>query len=371
MDQIIVRFKRNGAGLVPVVVSGLSFAAKRVDVENAVDFEGQIEEGAEFAVTVIEARGRGANREVTVRLERRIATQTDEPLKDFWVDERQWRWLLMDLRLGHHVLLRGPKGTGKTTLCYHLASHLGIPILKVDCTGIYKPKDLVGAEGSREGTLYFVPNEMVEFLAKARGKEGRPTALVLLDELSRIRGNGEGLHPLLDDTRRLSVSTNEGTRVIEVPPGVVFIATANPVGSGHVGTAEIDVALEDRFEPYDLDYPPAEFEIGLLTRRTGIRESEAGRIVEAANALREKARAGLFPRGGGPSPRRTLHTAAFVARGVPLVEAVEAKLVIACYRGDPNRDTTERGIAYATLRSKAMLQMPSSGGSRVNLREAR
>lgn len=360
MTSLTVRFIRNGAGLKAVIDSGYDHPHKGVEVENADAFD--LTESARYTADLVAVDGRGMQSRLKVRLVHALSNPASEALPDFWIDAAMRRNILLDLKLGHHVLLRGPKGTGKTTLCHRIAAYLGVPFLKVDCTALYKPKDLFGAERAQAGTLLFMPNALVEFLGAAQG-QGRPSAIVLLDEITRSRGNAEGLHPLLDDTRRIAVTTSEGTRVIEAPHGVAFMASANQAGGGYVGTSAMDAALLDRFEPYDLDYPPAEFEIGLLME-TGIRQLDAAAIVGAANALREKAKQGLFPTGGGPSPRRTQRAAAFVAAGVSVEEAVQAK-ILAHYAGDPKLDSTERGIAVATVRAAGLKDAPRAPSQRL------
>ena len=350
MDQAIIKFSQTAHGMIPLFTTGHMTDVRRISVENVDEFQSQLEDGASFAVEIVEIVGRGASKQAKVRIARRIAEGSGACFDEFYVEPAMRSAMLLDLSLGHHLLFRGPTGVGKTTLAKLLAKHLGVGHVKVDCTGIYKPKDLVGSDSATGGTLTFVPNDLVRFLDGLRDATGCPTGIVTLDELTRIRGNGEGLHPLLDESRRLAVTTSEGTRVVEFPRGVVAIATANPSGGGYVGTSRIDAAMLDRFEPYDLGYPPADFEVNMLVTRAKVSEIEAGQIVRAANALREKVALGSFPSGGAPSPRRMLRAAEFVANGVSVVDAVYRKLANH-YEGDAASASTERGIAYGTLRA--------------------
>lgn len=369
MDQVIIKFSRTEHGMIPLFVSGHAADTRRINVENVDEFQAQIEDGASFAVEIIEIAGRGTAKRATVRIARRIAEGSGECFDEFYVEPAMRRAILLDIRLGHHILLRGPTGVGKTTLAKLLAKHFGVGHERVDCTGIYKPKDLVGSDTASGGTMTFAANDLVKFLDGLRGAKGCPTGIVILDELTRIRGNGEGLHPLLDETRQLAITTSDGTRVVEFPPGVVAVATANPSGGGYVGTGKIDAAMLDRFEPYDLGFPPADFEVNMLVTRAKVSEVEAAQIVRAANALREKVVLGAFPSGGAPSPRRMLRAAAFVANGVSVVDAVFRKLANH-YEGDSSSSTTERGIAYGTLRASGFDVKEVSAPIRTNPQEA-
>lgn len=356
-SSLIVTFREQNGALCPTLVEGHTMLARggKIVVENQNDF--QISVGAKFSAEVIDVTGRQINQVAKLRLVRPILAIEMESLPDFWVDGHMMTSLLTDLRLGHHVLLVGPKGTGKTTFCRRVAKECIATYHKIDCSGLYKPMDLVGSNRAEKGTMQFVPTELVRVLREAKDRNGCPTTIINLDELSRIRGNGESLHPMLDDERALSVTTSEGSYTIEVPKGVVFMATANPVGGAYVGTGKLDAALRDRFEMYSIGYPPAEFESRMLMTRTGVKELEAMQIVKIANELRKQALAGMFPEGGGPSPRRTLRAAAFVANGISVTEAIQWK-ILNQYEGDQDEEASERMLAYATARAIGITPSP-------------
>ncbi len=356
-SQIVLSYREKDGVLQPVLIERgpIHANATGFEVDNQNDFE--IRVGVKYAARLVKVTGRHVTQHAILHIERMLLTiENVDQIPDFWVDAHMLRAMLTDLRLGNHIHLIGPKGTGKTTLCRRLAKEFRAVYQKVDCAGIYKPKDLVGSDRAQNGTMIFVPTDLVRVLEDAKSRSGCPHTIVNFDELSRLRDGGDALHPLLDDERQISVTTSEGSRLIELPKGVVVMATSNPIGGGN-GGAKLAVSLRDRFEEYTVGYPPAEFETRLLVERGGISELDAMQIVKIANELRKQAMSGMFPEGGGPSPRRTLRAATFVANGFSVPEAIEWK-ILNQYEGDVGDDSSERSLAFAKARATGLNLTP-------------
>lgn len=134
------------------------------------------------------------------------------------------------------VMLTGPSGFGKTTAAKQLAKKLGFKFVKVDCSTLQEPTEIVHTVSFRDGATVYDETEFVQAI-----KTGK--CVILLDELNRAYPNVlNTLLPVLDDTRQLTV----GTQKYEVADNIIFVATAN-IGQQYVGTFSSDAALLNRF----------------------------------------------------------------------------------------------------------------------------
>lgn len=134
------------------------------------------------------------------------------------------------------VMLTGPSGFGKTTAAKQLAKKLGFNFVKVDCSTLQEPTEIVHTISFRDGKTVYDETEFVTAI-----KAGK--CVILFDELNRAYPNVlNTLLPVLDDTRTLTV----GTQKYEVADDIVFVATTN-IGQQYVGTFSSDAALLNRF----------------------------------------------------------------------------------------------------------------------------
>lgn len=134
------------------------------------------------------------------------------------------------------VMLTGPSGFGKTTAAKQLAKKLGFNFVKVDCSTLQEPTEIVHTISFRDGKTVYDETELVAALRSGK-------VIILFDEFNRAYPNVmNALLPLLDDTRTLTV----GTQKYEVADEIIFVATAN-IGQQYVGTFSSDAALLNRF----------------------------------------------------------------------------------------------------------------------------
>lgn len=134
------------------------------------------------------------------------------------------------------IMLTGPSGFGKTTAAKQVAKKLGFKFVKVDCSTLQEPTEIVHTVSFRDGATVYDETEFVQAI-----KTGK--CVILLDELNRAYPNVlNTLLPVLDDTRQLTV----GTQKYEVADEIIFVATAN-IGQQYVGTFSSDAALLNRF----------------------------------------------------------------------------------------------------------------------------
>jgi MoxR-like ATPase len=169
------------------------------------------------------------------------------------LDDLKWKFAVRSVLRGENLLIRGPHGTGKTTLAQTLPKVLNRPFEYFNLGSTQDPRS------SLIGNTHFRADEGT-FVAEALFVKAiqQPNTVILLDEITRAHPEaGNILMSVLDKKQRyLRIDERPDTPTIKVAPGVTFIATGN-VGSEYTSTRTMDRALLDRFsvlilEPLDL-----------------------------------------------------------------------------------------------------------------------
>ena len=199
----------------------------------------------------------------------------------FYVEEKNWNYLVRNIMQHKNTMLIGPTGTGKTELIIKICNILGIDCRIYDMGSMQDPlTDLLGSHRLENGSSVFDYAKFVEDVQKP--------GVILLDELSRAPlMTNNILFPCLDSRRQLpiEIADSHHDRIVKVHPECTFIATAN-IGSEYSGTNEIDAALLNRFLPLQLDYLPANIEVEILKIRTNIDDNSAIEVVSKFNRIR-------------------------------------------------------------------------------------
>ncbi|MBI4713633.1 AAA family ATPase [Candidatus Uhrbacteria bacterium] len=358
----VVFIDKNGM-IVPTLASGKQPGI--IEIRNLEAFSDRVCEGARFAASLIEMQGSARNpTRVVLKLERQIIAIDGKGLgTDFWIRPETLALIEADVYFGRAIRLVGPKGSGKTTFAQLLAKMFGVPFIKVDGTGIFKPKDLFGAESAEDGSTKWVPSDLMLFIETHRSSKHWPKAIVCLDEFSRMGHSMAPFHALFDHTGQYSFTTTDGTVVIDGLTGFIFILTDNPVGPGYIGNQSLDAAMSDRVEEHEFTYPPIEWEVPWLVSRTGITVDEATHIVQVAAEVRVLATAQMWEQ-GGPSPRRTLRAAEDVSIGKPMSLVVHARIIDRYPDGDAE---SPRRVIQQRLKSAELLDERVAVVSVVNV----
>jgi MoxR-like ATPase len=223
-----------------------------------------------------------------------------------------------------NVGVRGPKGTGKTSLAEWFSAKTGRPLCIVDVPTLREPKDLFGykdVQRAPDGTLTIrhVPSAFLQAVET-------PRAVILLDEATRVHASIlNTLLPLLDHRR--AVWLDELGRTVRVAEGVIFFLTAN-IGIEYTGTWQWDAALEDRLQyQIEVSYLPKLEEVEVLVNKTGVERVIAERLAEVAEVVRRRVNDQSDPLPHAISTRQLIATARLCKVGVEPSDAMEFTVV--------------------------------------------
>lgn len=240
------------------------------------------------------------------------------------------RAVLMAWELNRTMYVWGLHGTGKTTLFEQVAARTGRPFLRVQHT--------IGTEESHVLGQYMVRTKMVdEPYIDAEGKEQvrqkpiavtefnlGPLPLAMLngwvycaDEYdAAIPAVSMLYQPVLERKPLYIKDAPPELRMIRPHPNFRFVATGNTNGSGdetglYQGTQIQNAANYSRFNlTIEADYPDDKVESAIIARQSGIRMSDAAKLVSYANDFRKQFRGGKVSQTISP---RELIEAAIIA----------------------------------------------------------
>lgn len=178
-----------------------------------------------------------------------------------------------------NVMIRGPKGSGKTTLARQYAATFETPFYTLHCGALVDPEQWIGKDRILNGETFYRKAWFIHAVET-------PGCTILLDELNRTHPeNLNTIFPILDWQR--SFWSDDLGYEVKVAPGVVFFATINE-GEDYFGINPLDAALRDRFSrTLKLDYPPKAAETALLKSR-GVSADVAEKLCTFARSVRDQ-----------------------------------------------------------------------------------
>jgi len=154
--------------------------------------------------------------------------------------------------------ITGPTGCGKTDALKNVFAALNIPTVIVSAKSSTEPDDILGRVQLRNGNTVFVPGNLL--LAYEKG------FAIIFDEIDGY--NPEVLMACHRILERAVVTLDDGT-VIQPAQRIYMAATANTRGDGQGGevytaTNIFNLASLNRFEKWEMNYPPPEVEEKIL-----------------------------------------------------------------------------------------------------------
>lgn len=194
---------------------------------------------------------------------------------------------------GDHVLLPGPKGTGKTSLVCQIANRIGHPVIRLNITGFASISDFVGCMGLKDGSTVWKDGPVISamrngyWLLLDEFNFGDPRVMSLFHSILETNKPDEGVHP------SYTLKENDGEVVVAHPNFRVF-ATLNNLNNDdgdYTGTEKINAALLDRFTGHGMviNVPAMSYrqELKIVSMRVpNLPRTVAKRACELAAALR-------------------------------------------------------------------------------------
>jgi gas vesicle protein GvpN len=218
------------------------------------------------------------------------------------------------LRANVPVHLRGPAGTGKTTLAVQIAAKLGRPAILITGDGWLTAGNLVGRETamrSRQVVDRYVHSvRKVESETKAVWSDDVLTQAIVggytlvYDEFTRSPPSANNpLLAALEERMLILPAGGSRDRYVKAHPDFRAIFTSNP--EDYAGVSVPQDALIDRMITFDLDNHDRDTEIGIVAIRAGLSRELVAPIVDIVRELRKAGVAAQTP---------SLRTAIMIAR---------------------------------------------------------
>jgi nitric oxide reductase NorQ protein len=216
-------------------------------------------------------------------------------------------------RRGLPLMLKGPTGCGKTRLVEYIADKQGLPLFTVSCHEDMTASDLLGRYVLTGGDTEWVDGPLTRAV--------RTGGICYLDEIVEARQDATvAIHSLADHRRELNVERLGGER-LQAADGFMLVVSYNP-GYQRV-LKDLKTSTRQRMVSIELDFPPPEAELEILTREARIDGEAAGELIRLGQAIRRVKDAGLRE---AASTRTLISAAALISEGLSFRDAAIAAI---------------------------------------------
>lgn len=208
------------------------------------------------------------------------------------------------IRAGYGVHLRGPAGTGKTTLAMHIAGLIARPVVLMFGDDEMRTSDLVGAANGysykklHDNFIHTVVR--VEEDVNQTWIDNRLTVAcregftLVYDEFTRSRPEANNVLLAILEEKLLSLpAARSGDGYLQVHPQFCAIFTSNP--EEYVGVHKLQDALLDRMITIDVERLDEETEIAITEAKSNLAKNEARRVVAIVRDFRELSKSTITP----------------------------------------------------------------------------
>ena len=240
------------------------------------------------------------------------------------ITDIKWKYLIRSAVRGKNIMMVGPAGSGKTEAAKALPTATDRPFFYFNLGATQDPRStLIGNTHFKNNETLFDESAFIKAIKT-------DNAVILLDELSRAHPEAWNiLMTVLDEGQRyLRLDENIDAPLVNVAPGVSFIATAN-IGTEYTSTRVLDRALMDRFEVIEVDILSKEREHALLGKRFGdkVENDLLESVADIADVTRKEWRSEEGKLSTMISTRMTVRICELLADGFTLEEAAEVGIL--------------------------------------------